>query len=746
MTTPPSNLVPTRITQLPEYTGTDTAGYFPYTYEGVTWKVQFAQLANAGAVPASRIIATGAGLSGGGDLSQDRTIYITPGGVGYDQLAATGVTPGTYGSSLSIPVITVDAKGRVTGVTTATPSIFGFVPTSTQVIAGTGLTGGGALTGNVTLNVNFSNATPQALGLATAGASTAAARGDHVHPAVNLSHSSEVNGVLPMAFGGTSNSLSPVAGAIVYSTASGMALSNAGNAGQVLVSAGGSSAPTWQTVSITGPTGPTGGFGPTGPTGAASTVAGPTGPTGATGNVGPTGSASNVPGPTGPTGAQGVVGPTGATGPTGAVGPTGPTGPTGAQGIVGPTGPTGPTGTTGNTGSTGPTGSIGATGPTGPTGPTGAASTVAGPTGPTGSIGNTGPTGPTGATGSPGAGGALGYYGSFYDTTNQTASSTTTSYVINVGSQFEASGVSIVSGNQLTFAHAGTYNIQYSIQFVSSDSNSDNVDVWIRKNGVDVADSNSVYNVPGTSHGGAAALIAAVNYVLTVSAGDYIQLVWAVSNTAISISTLGAQTGPTVPVTPGVILTAQQVMYTQLGPTGPTGPTGAQGIQGPTGPTGSTGSTGSTGPTGPTGSTGGTGPTGPTGSTGSTGSTGPTGPTGTTGSTGPTGPTGITLSVTSITTGTTITPNSAYSQYEVTALATGATIAAPSGSPSDGQRLILRFKDNGTPQALTWTTTSGAYRARNVTLPTTTTASTPMYIGCLYNSQDTYWDVLAVTN
>jgi len=306
----------------------------------------------------------------------------------------------------------------------------------------------------------------------------------------------------------------------------------------------------------------------------------------------------------------GGSGPVGPTGPTGSTGPTGPTGPTGAaSSVAGPTGARGPTGPTGPTGAassvagpTGPTGSTGSAGPTGPTGPTGAASSVAGPTGPTGSTGSAGPTGPTGAassvagptgpTGSTGAGGSLGYYGSFYDTTNQTALSTTSSYIVNIGSQFEASGVSVASGNRITFAYAGTYNIQYSIQFANTDANSDNVDVWIRQNGTDVSDSNSVYNVPGTSHGGAGALIAAVNYVLTVSAGDYIQIAWAVSNTTISISTIAAQTSPTVPITPGVIVTAQQVMYTQLGPTGPTGNTGS------TGPTGNTGSTGPTGPTG----------------------------------------------------------------------------------------------------------------------------------------------------
>ena len=107
----------------------------------------------------------------------------------------------------------------------------------------------------------------------------------------------------------------------------------------------------------------------------------------------------------------------------------------------------------------------------------------------------------------------------------------------------------------------------------------------------------------------------------------------------------------------------------------------------------------------------------------------------------------ITALTSATTTGTTITPTAgSTNQYEVTALATGATIAAPSGTPVDGQRLILRIKDNGTPQTLTWTTSSGAYRARNVTLPTTTVASTPMYIGCIYNTQDTFWDVLAVTN
>jgi hypothetical protein len=77
---------------------------------------------------------------------------------------------------------------------------------------------------------------------------------------------------------------------------------------------------------------------------------------------------------------------------------------------------------------------------------------------------------------------------------------------------------------------------------------------------------------------------------------------------------------------------------------------------------------------------------------------------------------------------------------------TGAiTILAPSGTPVDGQRLILRFEDDGTGRAITWTTSSGAYRAVGVTLPTTTIATRITYVGCIYNSTDVFWDVIAVT-
>lgn len=101
-------------------------------------------------------------------------------------------------------------------------------------------------------------------------------------------------------------------------------------------------------------------------------------------------------------------------------------------------------------------------------------------------------------------------------------------------------------------------------------------------------------------------------------------------------------------------------------------------------------------------------------------------------------------SIQTIASSATITPNAdTDSQVSVTALAVAATIAIPSGTASDGQRLMIRFEDNGTARALTWTTTAGGYREVGLTLPTTTTATKVLYVGCVYNALDGFWDVIA---
>lgn len=92
--------------------------------------------------------------------------------------------------------------------------------------------------------------------------------------------------------------------------------------------------------------------------------------------------------------------------------------------------------------------------------------------------------------------------------------------------------------------------------------------------------------------------------------------------------------------------------------------------------------------------------------------------------------------------GGTLTPVSITNDMVVaTALSQATTIAAPTGSPVQGENLIIRLKDNGSARALTW---NGIYRASSdLALPTTTTLSKTLYCGFKYNSTDTKWDLIA---
>ena len=402
-------------------------------------------------------------------------------------------------------------------------------------------------------------------------------------------------------------------------------------------------------VGVTGPTGVQGTTGPTGPVGVtgATGVQGTTGPTGPVGVTGATGVEGPI-GVTGATGVQGTTGPTGVTGPvgvTGATGVQGTTGPTGPVGVTGPTGVTGPVGVTGATGVQGETGPTGVTGPVGVTGATGVAG-VTGPTGVTGPVGVTGATGVgiTGATGAAGAGGALGYWGSFWDTTNQAPVAINTPQAVTLNSYDAANnGVTVASSSQVTFGYQGVYSITFSVQLTNRSTALGTSQFFLKKNGAILADTNSHYDVPDKQGSSFSSEILTVNFVLSLSANDYIQLFWQTTNANVSLETLPA--GGTYPRTPSVILTATQVMYTQLGPTGATGVQGATGPIGVTGATGVAGVNGATGATGVAGVDGATGATGVTGVTGPVGATGPvgvTGPTGVQGITGPTGPVGVT--------------------------------------------------------------------------------------------------------
>jgi hypothetical protein len=95
---------------------------------------------------------------------------------------------------------------------------------------------------------------------------------------------------------------------------------------------------------------------------------------------------------------------------------------------------------------------------------------------------------------------------------------------------------------------------------------------------------------------------------------------------------------------------------------------------------------------------------------------------------------------TTTTSGSLTIDSDSYDLYTITALAETITINAPSGTPTNGQPLLIRIKDSGSAHPITW---DPIFRVVGVTLPTTTVASKYNYVGCVYNSVDTNkWDVV----
>jgi hypothetical protein len=84
---------------------------------------------------------------------------------------------------------------------------------------------------------------------------------------------------------------------------------------------------------------------------------------------------------------------------------------------------------------------------------------------------------------------------------------------------------------------------------------------------------------------------------------------------------------------------------------------------------------------------------------------------------------------------------SATDYYVRTALAAACAINAPTGTPAGGNKLMFRFKDNGTVRALNW---NAIYRAIGVVIPTATVANKNIYVAAIYNIAETKWDVVAV--
>lgn len=141
------------------------------------------------------------------------------------------------------------------------------------------------------------------------------------------------------------------------------------------------------------------------------------------------------------------------------------------------------------------------------------------------------------------------------DSTDQTAANTTTAYAITYDTTDYSLGASLSNSSRLNVSYSGLYNLQFSAQFVNTDSSIHDIDIWFRKNGTDIANSNSRYSVPNRHGSVDGHLIAALNFFVALEKNDYVQIMWSTDSTNVSLQSLPAGTSPTRPAIPSVIAT-----------------------------------------------------------------------------------------------------------------------------------------------------------------------------------------------
>lgn len=146
-------------------------------------------------------------------------------------------------------------------------------------------------------------------------------------------------------------------------------------------------------------------------------------------------------------------------------------------------------------------------------------------------------------------------YGAFQDSTDQTIASTTTAYAMGLNTTDYSEGISVTNTSRIKVDYSGLYNLQFSAQFTNTDSAEQDISIWFRKNGSDVANSNSEFTI-NKKHGSLdGRLICALNFFIALAKDDYVEIMWSATNTTVSLQQIPAQTSPTRPATPSVIAT-----------------------------------------------------------------------------------------------------------------------------------------------------------------------------------------------
>ena len=147
-------------------------------------------------------------------------------------------------------------------------------------------------------------------------------------------------------------------------------------------------------------------------------------------------------------------------------------------------------------------------------------------------------------------------YGAFHDSTDQVAASTTAATAITFDTTDFSNGVTLSNSSRFNVSQSGIYNVQFSIQLKNTTNDSHDVDIWFRKNGTNIDNSNSRYHPPARKGtGDPSHMIAALNFFTSLAANDYVEIVFKVGDVGVTLEHFAASSTPTRPAVPSAIVT-----------------------------------------------------------------------------------------------------------------------------------------------------------------------------------------------
>ena len=151
-------------------------------------------------------------------------------------------------------------------------------------------------------------------------------------------------------------------------------------------------------------------------------------------------------------------------------------------------------------------------------------------------------------------------YGAWQDSTTQSITSTTTAYPITFNTVDYESGITLQSSSHLKVTYSGLYNIQFSFQLSNLANSTEDVDIWFRINGTDIPKSNSSFGLaPRKNSTDPYHVIAAMNFYTQLNTNDYVEIMWASTNTLVTINAVASKTLPIRPTTPSAIVTMNYI-------------------------------------------------------------------------------------------------------------------------------------------------------------------------------------------